>query len=47
MFTDAIHSILLKKDNEFTQNFYNTIGVDFKTKTVQLDNLKCRMQIVF
>lgn len=25
-------------ENSFTSNFYNTIGVDFKIKTINLEN---------
>ncbi|EFX60106.1 hypothetical protein DAPPUDRAFT_9923, partial [Daphnia pulex] len=32
-------------DNKFTEAFYNTIGVDFKTKTQLVDGKKCKLQI--
>ena len=34
-------------DNNFTSNFYNTIGVDFKIKNVRIDNKNIKLQIVF
>jgi Ras-related protein Rab-1A len=30
-------------ENAFTNNFYNTIGVDFKIKTIQLDNKQVKL----
>ena len=33
-------------DNTFTSNFFNTIGVDFKMKTVNIDSKVVRLQIV-
>jgi GTPase SAR1 family protein len=47
--------ILFFKENQFTNNFYNTIGVDFvkyyfkikkKIKTIQVDNKQVKLQIV-
>ena len=32
-------------DNMFTNNFYNTIGVDFKIKKIKVDNLDIKLQI--
>ncbi len=32
-------------DNTFTNNFFNTIGVDFKMKSLYLDNKSVRLQI--
>lgn len=32
-------------ENTFTSNFYNTIGVDFKIKTINLDNKSIKLQI--
>lgn len=32
-------------ENTFTSNFYNTIGVDFKIKTINLDNRQVKLQI--
>ncbi len=33
-------------DNTFTTNFFNTIGVDFKMKSIYLDGKAVRLQIV-
>jgi len=32
-------------ENSFNENFFNTIGVDFKIKTIQLDNQNVKLQI--
>ena len=32
-------------DNSFTENFFNTIGVDFKIKTITLNDQVIKMQI--
>ncbi|EGR32473.1 Ras family protein, putative, partial [Ichthyophthirius multifiliis] len=32
-------------ENQFTNNFYNTIGVDFKIKTIQLNGKNIKLQI--
>lgn len=32
-------------DNTFTMNFFNTIGVDFKMKTIHIDGKTVRLQI--
>jgi Ras-related protein Rab-1A len=32
-------------DNSFTENFFNTIGVDFKIKTINLNDQVIKMQI--
>ena len=32
-------------ENNFTTAFYNTIGVDFKMKNVEIDGRKVRMQV--
>jgi len=32
-------------DNSFTENFFNTIGVDFKIKTISLNDQVIKMQI--
>eukprot|EP00362_Geleiidae_sp_MMETSP1317_P000523 CAMPEP_0201281586 /NCGR_PEP_ID=MMETSP1317-20130820/3419_1 /ASSEMBLY_ACC=CAM_ASM_000770 /TAXON_ID=187299 /ORGANISM="Undescribed Undescribed, Strain Undescribed" /LENGTH=175 /DNA_ID=CAMNT_0047591835 /DNA_START=1 /DNA_END=528 /DNA_ORIENTATION=+ len=32
-------------DNTFTENFFNTIGVDFKIRTIELDGKVCKLQI--
>lgn len=34
-------------DNNFTSNFYNTIGVDFKIKNIRIDNKNIKLQIVW
>ncbi len=33
-------------DNTFSDNFFNTIGVDFKTKEINISNKIVRLQIV-
>lgn len=33
-------------DNNFTTNFFNTIGVDFKMKSVVIDGESVRLHIV-
>lgn len=33
-------------DNNFTTNFFNTIGVDFKMKSIVFDNKSVRLHIV-
>ena len=32
-------------ENSFNENFFNTIGVDFKIKTISLDNQNIKLQI--
>ncbi|KRX00929.1 P-loop containing nucleoside triphosphate hydrolase [Pseudocohnilembus persalinus] len=32
-------------ENSFTSNFYNTIGVDFKIKTIPIENKQIKLQI--
>ena len=32
-------------ENSFNENFFNTIGVDFKIKTIQLENQNIKLQI--
>ena len=32
-------------EDRFTEAFYNTIGVDFKTKHMTINNKKCKLQI--
>ena len=32
-------------ENQFTNNFYNTIGVDFKVKNLQVDGKDVKLQI--
>ena len=32
-------------ENQFTNNFYNTIGVDFKVKNLQIDGKDVKLQI--
>jgi len=34
------------QENQFTNNFYNTIGVDFKIKTVKIGQKSVKLQIV-
>ena len=34
------------QENSFTENFFNTIGVDFKIKTIELNDQVIKMQIV-
>lgn len=34
------------QENAFTNNFYNTIGVDFKIKNIEIDNQTIKLQIV-
>jgi hypothetical protein len=34
------------KENSFTNNFYNTIGVDFKIKPLNVDGSNVKLQIV-
>jgi Ras-related protein Rab-1A len=37
--------LLRYSENNFTENFFNTIGVDFKIKTIKLDNKIVKLQI--
>ena len=32
-------------EDKFSTAFFNTIGVDFKTKQIVINNTKCKMQI--
>jgi Ras-related protein Rab-1A len=32
-------------DNSFTENFFNTIGVDFKIRTIELDGKVLKLQV--
>ena len=33
------------QENSFNENFFNTIGVDFKIKTIQMDGQNIKLQI--
>ena len=35
--------LLFNKDNNFTNNFFNTIGVDFKMKNISLSGKEVRL----
>ena len=37
--------LLRYSDDKFTTSFITTIGIDFKIKTIRLDNKKVKMQI--
>ena len=40
----SILSVIIQ-ENSFNENFFNTIGVDFKIKNVSLDNQNIKLQI--
>ena len=42
--TNAMNIIL--KENQFSQNLMNSIGVDFKLKNLDLDGTRFKLQIV-
>jgi Ras-related protein Rab-1A len=37
--------LLRYADNAFTDNFFNTIGVDFKIRTIDLDGKVLKLQV--
>ena len=44
LFFNNLHTII-KQENSFNENFFNTIGVDFKIKTIQMDGQNIKLQI--
>ena len=37
------YDVIIIQDNSFNENFFNTIGVDFKIKNVSLDNQNIKL----
>ena len=46
MSLSSLYCIIFKKDDDFTDNFYNTIGIELKIKQINLDDKNYRIQIV-
>ena len=40
-----INNFVIPQENSFNENFFNTIGVDFKIKTIQMDGQNIKLQI--
>jgi|TARA_B110000305_G_scaffold200730_1_gene228101 Ras-related protein Rab-1A len=39
------NNLHITQENSFNENFFNTIGVDFKIKTIQMDGQNIKLQI--
>ena len=39
------NNLHIMQENSFNENFFNTIGVDFKIKTIQMDGQNIKLQI--